>query len=286
MKALFKKLLLSPISYYLIRFSFLYNIKKVRRKVWMPNPIKIKNLNLFIKRDSNIPRLADLHFLGVDSLNDSFSINIMRKLASKSEVMLDIGADIGLMSLILSDANPIAAIYAFEPSSHSFPDLIENINLNNTKNIVALKLGVGSKDSKETFYYSPENSVISSFSAREGFIAEQIEIKTIESICVEFKINKIDFIKIDIEGFELDALAGIGGKIFNSKPIILAEVLNENNGKKIAPFLPKNYIYFRIVEESKVLKEDKKIDRTSKISNNYLFVPSEKVALLKELSII
>lgn len=265
---------------------YLYRIKKIRLNVWLPNPIKLKYLDLFFKLDSNFSKLADLHFFGINCLDESFSISVLRKLAYKSDVIFDIGANIGLITLILSDSNPNAQIYSFEPSSYSFPILVDNINLNKFKNINSLKLGIGSNDSKQLFYTSSVNHVISSFTPREGFIEEQIEVKTLKSFCDDLNIEKIDLIKIDVEGYESDVIAGLGEKIFNSKPIIFAEVLNETCGEKIIPFLPKKYIYFRVFEEKKVLVEDKKINRTSKKSNNYLFVHLDKLSILKELSLI
>jgi FkbM family methyltransferase len=272
-----------PLAYGLVKSLFLFHFKKIRRAVWLPDFIKVKNSTIIIKTKTT-PKSADLHFLGWPGMKDYFSLSILRKLAASSQIIFDVGADIGLVSLYIADANPAARIFSFEPSKHSFPVLLETIKKNNNHSITPLNSAVGAKDSSEVFYYSPTNSVVSSLKPRDGFIPYTIEVTTIESFCVKHDIKKIDLIKIDVEGFEADVIAGLGD-ISRSRPIIHAEVLNESYGAKIAPVLPADYCYFRIVEEKKVLKEDKKIDRTSRASNNYLFVPREKISLLNGLSL-
>jgi len=280
-----KKLLNFPFSYLLVKSFFLYNVKRIRRAVWLPEFVKVKNSNIVLKRSST-PKIADLHFLGWSAINEYFSWNILTKLASRSSIIFDVGADIGLVSLYIAESNPTARIFAFEPSKHSYPILLETLKKNNSSTITPMKMALGATNSSSTFYYSPGDSVRSSLSQRVGFIADQINIQTIERFCVENKIEQVDLIKIDVEGFESDVIAGCGNKISAARPIILAEVLNESNGIKIAPVLPENYTFFRIIEEKKMLKEDIKIDRTSKHSNNYLFMPKEKISLLHQLSLI
>lgn len=254
--------------------------------MWLPEFVKVKHSRLFLKSDTNVPKIADLHFLGWQSLKDYFSLSVLRKLAVRSNVIFDVGAHNGMVALYMSDANPSAKIYSFEPSSHSFPILINNIAKNNNRSIVPVKLAVGARNSTEVFYYSPKKSVISSLTPREGFIAEQINVTSICTFCEKNNIAKLDLLKIDVEGFESDVIAGLGDEILLSRPIIIAEVLNEINGSKIAPVLPVDYRFFRILEEKMILQEDSIIDRSSRVSNNYLFVPEEKITLLTELSLL
>ncbi len=283
--SLAKKMLKAPLAYSIVKLIGLFQNKSIRRAVWLPEFIKVKDSQVMLKSDTRIAKIADLHFLGWKNLKDYFSLTILRKLATTSKVIFDVGADTGMVSLYISEANPAARIYSFEPSRHSYPVLLTNLDKNNNQMITPNKMAVSSKNSTETFYYSPANSVISSLEPREGFEAENVTVTTIETFCAQNKINKIDLIKIDVEGFEGDVIAGMGEVIALSRPIIHAEVLNEKHGAKIAPVLPKDYVYFRIIEEKQLLQKDIKIDRTSTVSNNYLFVPQEKLSLLKELSV-
>ena len=283
--SLVKKMLTAPLAYSIVRSTGLFQNKRIRSAVWLPEFIKVKDSQVMLKSDTRISKIADSHFLGWKNLKDYFSLTILRKLATTSQVIFDVGADTGMVSLYISEANPAARIYSFEPSRHSYPVLLTNLQKNNNQMITPNKMAVGAKNSTETFYYSPANSVISSLEPREGFEAEDVRVTTIETFCGQNKINKIDLIKIDVEGFEGDVIAGLGEEIALSRPIIHAEVLNETNGAKIGPVLPTDYVYFRINDEKQLLQKDVKIDRTSIVSNNYLFVPQEKLSLLKELLI-
>jgi FkbM family methyltransferase len=283
--SLVKKLLRLPLFYYIIRFTFLYRIKKIRRAVWLPEYVKVRNSHIVIKRDTT-PKIADLHFLGWHSLRDYYYLSILKKLGLRSEIIFDVGADIGMVSLFISEGNPAARIYAFEPSKHSFPILLNTIKKNKNLSVTPLKMAVSAESSLQSFYYSPENSVISSLKPRPGFIEEVVNVTSIEDFCVQNKIDKIDILKIDVEGFESQVIAGMGEQIINSRPMIFGEVLSEANGMKIKPVLPQNYRSYRIIEETRKLKQDDRIDRTSKLSNNYLFMPLEKSSLLEGFSLI
>jgi FkbM family methyltransferase len=280
-----KRLLRLPFVYQVVRHTFLHRIKKIRRAVWLPEYVKVRDSQIIIRKGTT-PKIADLHFLGWHSLKDYYYLSIMKKLALRSEIIFDVGADIGMVSLYISEGNPAARIFSFEPSKHSFPILLNTVKTNKNLSIIPLKLAVSAKSSVESFYYSPENSVVSSLKPRPGFIEELVAVTSIEDFCVQNNLDKIDLLKIDVEGFESQVIAGLGEQITNSRPMIFAEVLSEANGMKIRPVLPENYRCYRIIEETMKLKEDDRIDRTSKLSNNYLLMPSEKSSMLEEFSLI
>jgi len=125
--------------------------------------------------------------------------------------VVDAGANIGLHSLFFSKrVGEGGKIYAFEPSTKIFSRLMAHIRDNQLKNIEGLCLALGAKqgtaevvdneeDTSRTFLRSDlSNSVKTS----------TVTVETLDSFAKFRGLEKIDFLKIDVEGFESEILAG------------------------------------------------------------------------------
>jgi FkbM family methyltransferase len=152
---------------------------------------------------------------------------------TKSKTILDIGANIGTTSLYFASLNPTAQIYSFEPHPGSYKRAIENISLNNFTNIHLQNLGLGEKKETVKLYEVNEhnpgmNRIIAE---NKNLPFKTIEIDALDSVCNSLKIDQIDMIKIDVEGFEYSVLKGAKETIIKSKPLLFIE-LDDNNLKE------------------------------------------------------
>lgn len=139
-------------------------------------------------------------------------------------VIFDVGANVGIYTILLNEVfSENSTIFSFEPSRITFDRL--NSKTKHFKNLNLLNFGFGNSNSFLTLYYNKEESGLASVYNRrlDHFnikmdLKEEIEIKTIDSFCEENNINKIHFLKLDIEGHELSALSG-AAKMLNSHKI-------------------------------------------------------------------
>lgn len=127
-------------------------------------------------------------------------------------VVVDIGANIGTHTIAY--ARKASLVFAFEPFGPAFECL--EYNMKGLHNVEVFKLALGSKKGKAKISCANENFGMASIS-EEG---EEIEINTLDAL---FK-SKIDFIKIDAEGFEIEILEGGKKMIEKSKPVMYIEV--------------------------------------------------------------
>jgi len=129
-------------------------------------------------------------------------------------VIFDVGANVGMYTILVNEIfSKNSDIFSFEPSKKTFDTLCIN-----TKHIVKTNLfnfGFGSINGFLTLYNNKEESGLASVYERrlDHFnikmnLKEKIEIKTIDSFCTEKNINQINLLKLDVEGHELDVLAG------------------------------------------------------------------------------
>jgi FkbM family methyltransferase len=142
------------------------------------------------------------------------------------ETALDIGSNLGIFTLILSDLiGADGKVYSFEPSAAAFYKLNKIIRLNNLNNVETFRLGMGRKEDEIELYYNPQQSGLSSIVERvtENCIPERIRIITLDSF-INYLPGKVSFIKIDTEGYEPDVLIGGTNLIQKYKPAIYIEL--------------------------------------------------------------
>ncbi len=132
-------------------------------------------------------------------------------------VILDVGANVGHWSRLVSAYFPSADIYAFEPSKETFSEL--ESNLSDNKNIKVFNFGLGETNSTEVLYSDEALSGKASLTKRNlkhfniNFDkTENITIKRLDSFLGEFSIVP-NLLKIDVEGHELSVLKGLGNHI-------------------------------------------------------------------------
>jgi FkbM family methyltransferase len=139
---------------------------------------------------------------------------------SKSEkIIFDVGANIGeYLQLILDFSNKAhvpVKIHAFEPTAKCFEQLKENFKQEN--NILINKIALSDKEGDFNIYYDEEKSGLASLYKRklshysiDMSLVERVKTMLGKDYVKEKKIEHIDFLKLDVEGHELNALKGFG----------------------------------------------------------------------------
>lgn len=138
-------------------------------------------------------------------------LTIIQKLVALNPlVVIDGGANIGSYSLLVNELNPNTQIYAFEPVKSTFKKLKENTS--HANNIVPIEKGLYNKNcSTEINLFS--SNTHSSLIDIQGLNYNATERQTIELIrgddfLKKHKIKEVDFLKIDVEGVEYEAILG------------------------------------------------------------------------------
>jgi FkbM family methyltransferase len=128
----------------------------------------------------------------------------------KNDVVIDAGANVGILSLYFSKlVGDLGKVYSFEPDSHNIAEISKNIELNPTtqKNIIIQNQLLWNTNTLVDFQES--GTVGSSavwFSGEENIVKKQAV--TIDSWVNDSKLDRLDYVKMDIEGAEIQALEG------------------------------------------------------------------------------
>ncbi len=163
----------------------------------------------------------------------------------KNDLILDIGAHIGIFSVFASKFADDGKIYSFEPTPENFKILKENLEFNKIKNIVLINKAVSSKNEKREIILCDANTGGHSFFKIGNDYSKKIKIQTIslDKFVKENKIYQIDFLKMDCEGAEYEILFSCSKEVLRMIKKISMEYHNLNdyyNGFNLKNFLEKN----------------------------------------------
>ena len=179
----------------------------------------------------NVSNVVDhlKYFLFKDEGFDNFL-----QLVQPHFTVLDIGANIGMTALEFAKKVPTGRVVCFEPSPSNFNRLSENISLNNFKNIIASNIGIGSVAGQFRLFNVVESNPgmkrILAETVTQNFESEAIVVDTLNSQLEKLKIEAVNAIKIDVEGFEMEVLRSATAILKKYKPILFIE-LDDNNLK-------------------------------------------------------
>ena len=148
----------------------------------------------------------------------------------KGGVYVDVGANIGNHALYFGKLENCTKIIAFEPNPHALRILKINILLNNLDQKIELhELALGAKSMVETITFSAGNLgrtlIVQGSQTSAGPDRAQVQVKKGDDI---LKGAEVDFIKIDVEGFEMQVLKGLEKTIKRCRPTLFVEVWQEN----------------------------------------------------------
>ncbi len=168
--------------------------------------------------------------IGVYELEEQLFFYRALQLAPVAAV-IDVGSAVGTFSSLFAKyAGAGAKVLSFEPSPFSNRYQKEQLQLNGLADRVDLfPMGLGAEESIANFAYVDgiEGSLWGRFDgAAPGtkFIDAEVRIAKLDSVEEVAKLDRLDFIKLDIEGFELPALQGMKGTIEKYRPVILCEM--------------------------------------------------------------
>lgn len=178
--------------------------------------ITVDGLNLNISDVSTSETMIHMR----EQVFDQDEYGIRKMNFKDGDVVIDIGANVGCVSIWLAKKFPFLKIFSFEAHPVNFDNLIKNIKENNVTNVTASNLAVYSDDNRFVeITLNPRNTGSSSIFKVDPFSKDTAKIKTIslDTIIKSNNISNIKFLKLDCEGAEFDILQS--SNLINSIPI-------------------------------------------------------------------
>lgn len=182
--------------------------------------------NLFNFQDSILSESVNM--IAHELNNNEYDFNIDFK---EGDIVIDIGANVGMVSILLAKKFPFLKIYSFEPLKENYDNFIKNIELNNIpKGVITAENKAVTKDGRLiTMSINSANKggssttdviSINSIMTKEN---SQVESITLEEIFKKYNINKLKLLKIDCEGSEYEILYNVNTDILNNIENLIGE---------------------------------------------------------------
>jgi len=218
---------------------------------------EIKRLSVFTKScfyqfsldDITFPIMLDVDNHGVDHVIAAYRnfepgiLRLIRKNINNEDIFVDIGANIGQHSLYA--AHFCKHVYAFEPIERLCFQFLKSVYKNELYNIHVFNYGLGNEDKEMNIFTAANNMGSSSVIEKKNRINNgSIKIKRLDDIRKKCGIEKVDFMKVDVEGYEWEVLQGVKQTLLKWKPKIILEYspdlynkINDSTAQSIFTFL-------------------------------------------------
>jgi FkbM family methyltransferase len=148
------------------------------------------------------------------------------------QTVLEAGANNGTETVLLSRlVGPAGKVLAFEPVEHIYQTLQLNLSINHCSNVITEQMALGENDRQLYFNVLSEDfcnqGMASKYDEKSADAKVLVQQSSIDSWLIQQNIRTIDFIKMDIQGAEIELLKGAEHTIQKSKPLIFTEATED-----------------------------------------------------------
>lgn len=204
-------------------------VERVRKR-WLeafpriPFPMRLPFGAWWLARNDHVSRPI------IEKQFETAEYSFVRRFVQPGMTVLDIGAHHGFYTLLLSRVTGSRGmVFSFEPSPRERKALLRHVGLNRCKNVEVQALALGA-EKKEAELYVVEGGETGCNSLRppvvlSGTSRVRVPVIRLDDWISELKLDRVHFIKLDVEGGELEVLKGAVSLLERRpRPIILAEV--------------------------------------------------------------
>ncbi|MBR8829288.1 MAG: FkbM family methyltransferase [Gomphosphaeria aponina SAG 52.96 = DSM 107014] len=219
------------------------------------------------------------------ALYDYEEMNFLLRYLRPEDSFLDVGANVGVYSLLAASKIKTGWIYAFEALPKNYQRLQDNIKLNEIKNIKTYQVAVS--DRVGTIHLNlPESDSMAYISLENSVNSIEVATDTIENLLRQESIENLTLAKMDIEGAELLAFQGANSLLTHHRPYVWILEINDcvNNfgyQKEDLVNLKKNYEY-SIYQYSRNSNSLNPLSLDNKKGNNILAIYDQALDFVKE----
>lgn len=195
------------------------------------NIIEIQGSKMYVNvYDNSLSMRRTFQGYASNLVHEQVTTDLFKKVVEKGNIVLDLGANIGYFTLLAAKlVGPEGKVYSFEPEPKNFSYLKKNIEINNYYWVFPFQKAVSDRNGKTNLYicdYDTGHHTINRFDGVKDYSRgretkeKSIEIETVAlDSFLEGKTERVDIIKMDIEGAEYLALLGMD-KILRNNPNI------------------------------------------------------------------
>ena len=163
--------------------------------------------------------------LYLDSVGRDFEphmVGLFRSLIRRDDSVVDVGANIGLTTLLFAEL--AARVYSFEASPSTFRYLKRNVEHASLSNVTLINKALGNRTTTSEITFAPNNRsggfVSDQTKASAGHVTETIDVRRMDDLLPRGG----DFVKLDVEGYEKYVIEGAPEILAKNRPVVVLEL--------------------------------------------------------------
>lgn len=173
------------------------------------------------------------------------TMHVIEACLRPGDVFVDAGASVGQMSFHAARrVGPSGRVLAFEPAPERYEDLVAGIELNGLGNILPFRAGLADADADKLLYMRGSPSM-----ADQTHTADvvRVAVRRLDDVLAAHCVDRVRFVKIDVEGLEPDVLLGATRLLASREPPILCyEYGVHAHARPVHDLLPHDYALFQL----------------------------------------
>jgi FkbM family methyltransferase len=262
--------------------------RRVRDYLGLTEPVTmpwLEGLEVVIRPDDQLSRA-----LFVSGAYEPSTMLVVQRLLPRGGVFFDVGAHVGLFTLIASRwVGPAGRVYSFEPSPRERSRLEQHLAMNGCANVTVIPKAAGDSVGTASLIVAPAgasglNTIGSQF-AYAGVASEQVipvPMTSLDEIVSHRNIDAVDVVKLDVEGAEYRCLLGAARMLERHRPSLVIEIFSTSlaaNGATVRDIdrllAAASYCLFRI-DDAAALHPLDSLEEVDE--QNVVAVPAERSA--------
>lgn len=148
---------------------------------------------------------------------------LCRAALTTDSVCLDIGANIGLTALMMAEVARHGRVYAVEAGARNLAALRRNLSEHGASTVRPVHCAVGASEGMAAFFDNATTGYVAGEADMVRPPTRPVPLRRIDGLAEEWALSRLDFVKLDIEGAEEDALEGAGETLARFSPLVLLE---------------------------------------------------------------
>jgi len=221
-----------------VLFYFYKNLKLSLLNTNTKKIIKVNGYNMFVVPNDKGISLELLLFRTHEPLTTKMTSSLLKN----GMICVDIGSNIGYYALLENKiVGKDGRVFAIEPSPINLSYLNKNLKLQNSSNVKTYNIAIGNTDGMTKLEIKGKSNHCKVVTEDQIISNEQdvinVPVKKLDTFVQEQNISKVDFIRMDVEGFELHIVEGMTNVLRKFRPIVQIEVhkkfLGKDNTKKL-----------------------------------------------------
>jgi FkbM family methyltransferase len=207
------------------------------------------------------------------------TLHVIASCLRRGDTFIDAGASVGQMAFHAARAvGPTGRVLAFEPAPERYEDLVAGVAVNRLDHVAALPCGLGAEDGELGLYLRGSPSMADQTRTED---VVRVPVRRLDEVLRVQRIERVRFLKIDVEGLEPEVLMGARELLASPEPpIVCYEHGIYRHSTAVPDLLPRDYVLYQLAGTAHRVSRLVPADARKLRADNVFAIPKSQLPTL------